>query len=212
MDREITIAFQTDKPLRSYGPLAAMVEEVGFDGITVYNDMLYQPAWYPLMEIARATRRVRIGPAAVNPFTCHPINIASQIALLDEASGERAYLGLARCGWLDYVGIKPEHPISSLCEAFKCIRHLLSQSKEPLQADYFPLAGGDALRWNINRPDIPFLLDTWGPKTIAACIGQIAEIKIGGSANPDVISHFRRYISSAAEVNREPTRERTTRA
>ena len=49
----------------------------GFDGVTVYNDMLYQPAWLPLLEIARTTKRVRIGPAAVNPFTCHPINIAA---------------------------------------------------------------------------------------------------------------------------------------
>ena len=81
---EISIAFQTDKPITAYGPLAAAAEAYGFDGVTVYNDMLYQPAWLPLLEIARATRRVRIGPAAVNPFTSHPINIASEIALIDE--------------------------------------------------------------------------------------------------------------------------------
>ncbi|MEZ4620399.1 MAG: hypothetical protein R2867_33510 [Caldilineaceae bacterium] len=54
--RQISIAFQTDKPLAAYGPLAAAVEQHGFDGITVYNDLLYQPAWLPLLEIARATR------------------------------------------------------------------------------------------------------------------------------------------------------------
>ena len=57
----------------------------------VYNDMLFQPAWPALFEIARHTHRVRIGPAAVNPFTCHPITLAGHIALLDEASGGRAY-------------------------------------------------------------------------------------------------------------------------
>ena len=49
-------------------------------------------------------QRVRVGVAAVNPFTCHPINIAGNIALIDEASNGRAYLGLARGGWLDFVG------------------------------------------------------------------------------------------------------------
>ena len=37
-----------------------------------------------------------MGPAAVNPFTCHPLTIAGNIALLDEAADGRAYLGLAR--------------------------------------------------------------------------------------------------------------------
>ncbi len=124
-----TIAFQTDKPLSQYGPLAAQVEAYGFDGVSVYNDMLYQPAWLPLLEMARATRRLRVGVAAVNPFTCHPINIAGNIALIDEASDGRAYLGLARGGWLDFVGVEPQRPVTALRESMACVRHLLRQSE-----------------------------------------------------------------------------------
>ncbi len=196
--RSISIAFQTDKPLAAYGPLAAAAEAAGFDGVTVYNDMLYQPAWLPLLEIARATSRVQIGPAAVNPFTCHPINIAANIALIDEASNGRAYLGLARGGWLDFVGLRPKRAIQALDEAFGCVRHLLSRSTEPLSGAIFSLAGGDTLRWPIERAEIPFLLGTWGPRTIRACIHHIDEVKIGGSANPAVIPHFRRIIENAA--------------
>ena len=83
-DYSVSIAFQTDKPITAYGPLAETVEAYGFSGITVYNDLLFQPAWLPLLEIARHTRQVRLGPAAVNPFTCHPLNIAGNIALIDE--------------------------------------------------------------------------------------------------------------------------------
>lgn len=191
----LTIAFQTDKPLAAYGPLAATAENYGFDGVTVYNDMLYQPAWLPLLEMARATKRVRLGVAAVNPFTCHPINIAGNIALIDEAAQGRAYLGLARGGWLDFVGLEPKRPVTALREAFGCVRHLLSRSTEPYLGEIFPLAGGDALRWNILRPDVPFLLGTWGEATIRACLDQITEIKIGGSANPDVVPYFRNIIA-----------------
>ena len=193
-----TIAFQTDKPLSHYGPLAAQVEAYGYDGVTVYNDMLYQPAWLPLLEMARATQRIRVGVAAVNPFTSHPVNIAGNIALIDEASNGRAYLGLARGGWLDFVGVEPQRPVTALRESMACIRHLLHQSTEPLDGEIFPLAGGDSLRWSILRPDIPFLLGSWGAKTIRACIDQIDEIKIGGSANPDVLPHFRSLVSKAA--------------
>ena len=43
MNRRISVAFQTDKPLAAYGPLAQTVEEYGFGGVSVYNDMLFQP-------------------------------------------------------------------------------------------------------------------------------------------------------------------------
>jgi 5,10-methylenetetrahydromethanopterin reductase len=198
--KSISIAFQTDHPLGAYGPMAAQCERYGFQGVTVYNDMLYQPAWLPLLEIARATRRVRIGPAAVNPFTCHPINIAGNIALLDEAAGGRAYLGLARGAWLDFVGLAPERPVAALREAFECVRHLLAQSKEPYRGQVFQLAGGDALRWKIVRPDIPMLLGSWGPATIRACAAQIDEIKIGGTANPAIIPAVRASAAAAAQA------------
>ena len=149
---EITIALQTDKSLSAYGPLAETVEGYGFDGLTVYNDMLYQPAWLPLLEIARHTRRVRLGPAAVNPFTCHPINIAGQMALIDEVSAGRAYLGLARGSWLDFVGLKPERPIQALSEAFGAIRHLLRQDTAPYPADIFP--AGRLYSEDLAAPDI----------------------------------------------------------
>ena len=104
LPRAVSVAFQTDKPLAAYGPLAAAVEAHGFDGVTVYSDLLYQPPWLPLLEIARATRRVRIGPAAVNPFTCHPLEMAGHVALLDEASGGRARPPI---GWF---GGRPDQP------------------------------------------------------------------------------------------------------
>ncbi|MGB5049247.1 MAG: LLM class flavin-dependent oxidoreductase [Caldilineaceae bacterium] len=196
--RQLSIAFQTDKPLAAYGPLAAQAESYGFDGVTVYNDMLYQPAWLPLLEIARATHRVRIGPAAVNPFTCHPINLAANAALIDEASNGRAYLGLVRGGWLDFVGLHPTAQVTALAEAFACARHLLRQSKEPLTGSIFPLAGGDSLRWTIQNPEIPFLLGTWGEKTLAACLPAISEVKVGGSANPDAAAWMRGLIDRHA--------------
>ncbi len=42
----------------------------------------------------------------MNPFTCHPITLAGHVALLDEASRGRAYLGLARGAWLDFLGTR----------------------------------------------------------------------------------------------------------
>lgn len=196
MPPQLSLAFQTDKPLSAYGELAAAAEAYGFDGVSVYNDMLYQPPWLPLLEIARNTKRVRIGPASVNPFTSHPINIAGNLALVDAAAGGRAYCGFARGAWLDFVGLTPEKPISALREALVTIRHLLRQDKAPLVGEHFPLQGGDTLRWQNIRSDIPFLLGSWGPKTIRACLPFVAEIKLGGSANPDTVGWLKSFLKA----------------
>jgi 5,10-methylenetetrahydromethanopterin reductase len=201
----VSIALQTDKPLSDYGPLANAIEGYGFGGVSVYNDMLFQPAWLPLLEIARATQRVRIGPAAVNPFTCHPINIAGHIALLDEAARGRAYLGLARGSWLDYLGLFPQRPVRALREAIDCVNLLLARSTEPYRGEVFQLAGGDSLRWPIERPGIPILLGSWGKTTIRTCISKIDEVKLGGTANPEIVPHYLRLMACAAlEAKRRP--------
>jgi 5,10-methylenetetrahydromethanopterin reductase len=197
---QLSIAWQTDKRLADYGPLAAQAEAYGFDGVTVYNDLLYQPAWLPLLEMARHTQRVRLGPAAVNPFTSHPINIAGNAALLDEASSGRAYVGLARGAWLDWLGVDPPSAPQALREALLAVRHLLRRDKAPLAGKHFPLAGGDSLRWEISRTDIPFLLGSWGPQTIRASAALVSEVKLGGSANPDVVPWLRAQLPDGASA------------
>ena len=58
--------------------------------LSVYHDLLDQPAIGPLLLMARVTERIRLGPAALNPFTLHPYEIAGQIATLDAVSCGRA--------------------------------------------------------------------------------------------------------------------------
>jgi 5,10-methylenetetrahydromethanopterin reductase len=141
----------------------------------------------------------------VNPFVTHPVVIAGDAALIDEASGGRAYLGLARGAWLDFVGLEPARPVRALREAFECLRHLLRRSREPYRGEVFSLAGGDSLRWNIGRPEMPFLLGTWGASTIRACIGEISEVKVGGSANPLLVPRYLAQMADAARaVGRTP--------
>jgi 5,10-methylenetetrahydromethanopterin reductase len=126
------------------------------------------------------------------------VNIAGHAALIDEASNGRAYLGLARGAWHDFLGIEPRRPVRALREAFECTRHLLRRSREPYRGEIFSLAGGDSLRWTIARPDLPFLLGTWGLATIRACIAEVAEVKVGGTANPDLVPRYVKEIGSAA--------------
>ena len=103
--RELGLALQTDKRPGEYAALAREADEAGFDVVTVFNDLWYQPALPALLEIAAATRHARIGPSCLNPFTLHPVEIAGQIAALDRTSSGRAFLGLAAGAWLDTLSL-----------------------------------------------------------------------------------------------------------
>jgi 5,10-methylenetetrahydromethanopterin reductase len=201
---ELGIAFQTDKPPGGYAPLAAAAEEHGFDVVSVFADLLYQPPLPALLEMAAATRRVRLGPACLNPYTLHPYEIAGQSAALDAASGGRAYLGLARGAWLDAVGITAGRPLTRLREAAAVARLLLSGDESGFAGAEFRLAPGTALRYPLPARVPPLLLGAWGPRG-SALAGEIAdELKIGGTASPAVVRQARARLTAASVAAGRP--------
>lgn len=196
--RQVSLGFQSDKRPDEYTALARLAERGGFDVISVYHDLFFQPAIYPLILMAQVTERVRLGPAALNPYTLHPVEIAGQIAALDAVSGGRAYLGLVRGSWLDALELDAARPLTTLREAVEVIRRLLVGDGSGFQGEVFSLAAGARLRYDPVRREVPLLLGTWGTK-VAAFAGQVAqEVKIGGTANPELVPAMRERIGNGS--------------
>jgi 5,10-methylenetetrahydromethanopterin reductase len=164
--------------------------------VSVYNDLFFQPAIYPLLLMAQVTERVRLGPAALNAFTLHPAEIAGQIAALDAVSAGRAYLGLVRGSWLDELGIEARRPLTIIREAVEVIRRLLTGDETGFAGEQFSLAAGARLHYEPFRREIPLLIGTWSVR-LAAYAGEVAqELKIGGSANPDLVPLMRSRLGN----------------
>jgi 5,10-methylenetetrahydromethanopterin reductase len=194
--RELSLGFQTDKSPAEYAELARRAERGGFDVISVYHDLFFQPALYPLLLMAQVTERVRLGPAALNPYTLHPVEIAGQIAALDALSRGRAYLGLVRGSRLQSLGLEPARPLATLREAVQVIRRLLAGDDSGFSGEVFSLAAGARLRYEPLRREVPLLLGTWGTR-VAALAGEVAqELKIGGTANPELVPVMRERIGN----------------
>src|SRR5713101_4137430 len=200
---EVGLGLQSNKAPEEYATLARLAEQDGFDVLTVFSDLMYQPAIVPLLVAALNSTRIRLGPACLNPFTLHPVEIAGQIAALDLASNGRAYLGLARGAWLDAAGIPQARPVRALREAAEIVRLLLARDAGGYRGEIFSLAPGTTLQYEVARPRIPLLIGTWSPKT-AALSGEIAdEVKIGGSANPAMVRRMRELVDvGTARVGR----------
>lgn len=198
--RELGLGLQTDKRPGEYARLARIAEEGGFDVVTTFNDLWFQPALPALLEIAAATRRVRVGPSCLNPFTVHPVELAGQVATLDLASRGRAFLGLSAGAWLDSIGLEQRRPLRSVAEAWEIVRRLLAGDRTGFAGEVFRLEPGHGLAYAPERKRVPLLIGTWSPRLTAFAAEQADELKLGGSANPALVRLTRERIGPDAEL------------
>lgn len=168
-DGRFGVGLRGNLPPGAYGRLGRLAEEVGFDVVSAFHDLGDQPAIVPLVEVALATRRVTLGPACLNPYTMHPVEIASVVTTLEGIAPGRVYLGLARGAWLDTVGIDQRDAVARVRRAAEFVRARLT---------------------------VPLLVGGWGPRMVALA-GEIAdELKVGGSANPAIVPVMRERLAS----------------
>jgi 5,10-methylenetetrahydromethanopterin reductase len=192
----VGLGLQSNKRPEEYATIARQAEAAGFDVVSVYHDLLFQPAIFPLVTIAAATERVRLGPAALNPMTLHPVELAGQAASLDIASRGRAYLGLVAGAWLDRLGLDERAPVARMRETVEIVRRLLAGDRSGFTGSHVTLAAGAGFNDEPERDRIPLMIGTWKPR-MAALAGEVAdEVKIGGSANPALVELMRSWIGN----------------
>jgi len=192
------VGLQGDRDLSDYGPLGRLAEELGFDVVTAFGDAGYLPPLAVLMQVAATTSRVRLGPSCLNPYTSHPVEIATQIAALESASAGRAYLGLARGAWLDRMGVAQPRPLLAIREAAVLVDRLLSGDDGGYRGEMFTVEPGFQLKHPLPERKIPLLIGAWGPRTVALA-GEIAdELKVGGSANAELVPLMRERLGPAS--------------
>lgn len=203
--RAVSLALQSDKSTPDYAELARRTERWGFDGLSVYGDLGYQPPVPALLTAAGHTERLRLGPACLNPFTTHPVEVAGQIAALDEASGGRAYLGLTRGSWLSDLAVPQRRPLAALRDTVAIVHRLLSGDCSGYTGPVYRIEPGFRLRYTPLRPRVEVLLGVWGPRGAALAAEIADEVKIGGTANPDMVRLMSGWLSERCqELDRDP--------
>jgi 5,10-methylenetetrahydromethanopterin reductase len=151
--------------------VARLADESGFSVISVFNDLGFGEPLPVALAAASVTERVRLGVACYNPYTTPPAEIASQFSALDVASGGRAFVGLARGAWLDRAGVAQPHPVETVRAAAASIDQLIGRR-------------------------VPLLIGAWGERMVRLA-GEIAdELKVGGSANPDLVPVMRKRLGT----------------
>lgn len=197
MPKEISIAFQTDKRASEYIDLAKFVNDFAFDAVSVYCDAPFHQGFSPLLLMAPHLTKSRVGIAAVSPSRIHPIDIAAETALLADVAQAGVYLGVARGAWLDSHGIQEKKPsLTAIRETVEIVKLLLSGQSAGYEGRVFQIADHVKAPYPLPDKKTPILIGSWGKK-LCAIAGELAdEVKVGGSANPDVLPVIADYIAT----------------
>ncbi|MEM7404066.1 MAG: LLM class flavin-dependent oxidoreductase [Pseudomonadota bacterium] len=144
--------------------LAARIEELGFDGMTLTDSQnLTGDTYVALTLAARATSTLKLGPGVTNPLTRHPAVTAGGIASVQAVSGGRAVLGIGRGdSSLFNIGHKPVPPSAFRAYVGDVQRYLSGQS---FDTNGYP----SQLRWlaSAQQAKVPLDLAGTGPKVLA---------------------------------------------
>lgn len=185
--KEISLGFRSEPSENNLRSVAQAAGRYNFDVLSVYEDLGDQSPMYPLMTLSKESPRARVGPACIvvpKYKTMEPV--VGDIARLNSISNGRAYLGLAAGSWLESVGLKSA-TVDQVREAAEVSRYLLEKRENGFNGKHYQIKPGFKVNYPTSELTVPILIGAWGER-MAALAGEIAdEIKVGGSANPDMV-------------------------
>jgi 5,10-methylenetetrahydromethanopterin reductase len=149
--------------------------------------------------VARETERLAVGWGIISPFTRHPIQIAMEARVTQEAAGPgRFYLGLGVSKiFMRHAGIDAK-PVAAMKEAAEIVRCVLGGEALDLDGKVFS-AHVPALREDAKAPrwEVPLYFAGTGPMMLRAS-AQVADGLLTASiTTPAFVRHVRGELGAA---------------
>tara|TARA_A100001037_G_scaffold299444_1_gene325055 strand:- start:7212 stop:8195 length:984 start_codon:yes stop_codon:yes gene_type:complete len=157
------IELTPDLPPQKIKKLSEIAESSGFD--TIFTSCHYnnRDSLLTLAHIANSTDSIRIGPGIMNPYTTHPLTLASQMATLWELSDGRAILGIGAGdrSTLSHFGLKHTQTLLHLSKTIELLRSLWGGEQVNYEGPLTNLTTHNA-RLNFTIGHLPIYIGTQG--------------------------------------------------
>jgi 5,10-methylenetetrahydromethanopterin reductase len=184
--------------------LAAIAEANGLGSVWFAENPFARGALPAASATAVATRRIRLGVGAVNPYSRHPALIAMEFGALDELAQGRTRLGIgAGIGAaIDRMGFRNERPLSALRDAIHIVRALLRGEELTYAGRVFSATG---IKLGCPpRPSLPIYMAAMGEQSLRLC-GQLADGLIVSNLCPSAFTeHAAAILRTAAAAAGRP--------
>ena len=201
--------------LSDAGAEAARIERMGFDAIWSF-EIAHDP-FFPLLEAALATERLRIGTNIAVAFARTPFSMAVSAWDLQAASRGRLLLGLGtqvRAHVERRFSAEFDHPAARIVDYIDCLRAIWTTFQTGARPRHegrfhrFTLINDFFNPGPIDDPDIPIYLAGVNPR-MAAAAGEVAD---GFSVHPMHSPAYLREIVHPALAEGARKRDRPARS
>lgn len=171
--------------------LCVHAEELGFDGIWAneHHGSIYgrpSPA-IMLANIAGHTKKIRLGAAVVVLPWHHPLDVASDLAMVDVLSGGRLDAGFGKGLFpneFDFFGVPAEEANSRFQESLQFILDAWTKETASLDGKHWKIPEIKFVPNLVQRPTPPIWLVALSPPSIEAVVERRANGLIGPYLTP----------------------------
>ena len=107
--------------------LARLADEIGMDSIWMSDHLCFRDSLTTSMALLASTRKIKVAPAPMSPYSRSVIISAMSVATLDEFAPGRviASPGTGNAAALKEAGIESPHPLQTMREYVEVLRRLL---------------------------------------------------------------------------------------
>lgn len=156
--------------------------------------------------LARETERLALGWGIISPYTRHPIQVAMEARVTQEAAGPgRFYLGLGASKiFMREIGVgerMPNRPLTAVREAVEIVKAMLAGGAVDYEGDQFTARAGPlAPDAEAPKHEVPIYIAGTGPK-MQQLAGEVADGLLTASiTTPDFVRYSRQNLIEAAEA------------
>lgn len=197
------VALRGEKHPKEYIRLGKYIEDLGYDRIYVYDDLMFYSSSQILTLIAEHTKKIELGPCLVNGYYRHPAIIAQEAAFLEEMAPGRSLLGIGRGAFFDFYNMEnsEEHTRTGVLETTQQVNRLLLGNSKELYGSKFQATGKAFLR--VPRPSkkIPVVIGSWNTQ-IAAIAGEHAEeLQVAEVWNAPYLSELKNSFTNNSKIS-----------
>jgi probable F420-dependent oxidoreductase len=169
---------------------------------------LYDP-WISLMQIAQATKSIKLGTAVYVLALRHPVESARLISTLDHLSRGRVLVGIGG-GWLQEeftaLGLDPKTRFSRMEEAVEVMRLLWTEKEAEYHGKHFDFAPLHFSPKPIAKPHPPILFGGYSDSALRRAVrlgdGWLSGGDAGGMESVAVLQRRVKQLQEELEVDR----------
>ena len=168
--------------------LARLADEAGLESLWMSDHLCFRDSLTTSMALLASTKRIKVAPAPMSPYSRAPIISAMSLATMEEFAPGRviASPGTGNAAALKEAGIESPRPLKTMREYVDILRRLLKGDSVDFQGEMFQL-NGPKMGFSPSTP-IPMYVTAVRPRMLQLA-GEIGDgVLLSGGCSPAYIT------------------------